>query len=119
MSLGRDRVFYYASLEELKEEYTKLLKKAKEISLEMDKEIKKVSSLESRVPYDVKSNILINSLDRAKIEKDMFDDLINKLNKNVDKLLSELPNTDSIASKSMSKLTDATKILTSIINDYQ
>lgn len=119
MSFGRDRVFLYASLEELKQEYTTLLKKAKEISLDMEREIKSVSSLEFRVPSNVKSSTLRANITGARIEKHIFDDLTRKLNTNIDHLLSNLPRGDSISSDSMSKLTEGTRILTDIINEYR
>ena len=119
MSLGKNEFFVYTSLEELKEEYNKLLREAKEVSLDMERELKKVSFLESKVPSDAKSSTLRDSLNNSKIKKDIFDDLIRKLNKNIDYLLSELPETDDISSESMSKLTEATKILTDMINDYR
>ncbi|WP_321384224.1 DUF6531 domain-containing protein [uncultured Enterococcus sp.] len=119
MSVGKDRVFLLSTIAELKTGYEQLFNAAKQFSTDVESKAKSVGSLMGQVPSEAKSSQLSGVLSGLKLEQDLFDELLEKLQRDVEKLQSDLPTLDSAAGSNVNALTSAADQLASLFQEYQ
>lgn len=119
MGVGKDRVFLLSALVELKTQYENLFKAAEQFSQEMESKVSSVRSLEAQVPSEAKSGRLSGATSGFKLEKDKFQELLQKLTRDIDKLQNDLPALDKAAASNASDLTTAANELASLFKEYQ
>ncbi|MHC5217581.1 DUF6531 domain-containing protein [Enterococcus sp. LJL128] len=119
MSVGKDRVFLLSAIAELKTAYEQLFQAAKEFSTEAESKAKGLQSLLGQVPSEAKSSQLSGSISGLKLEKDEFQELLDKLTRDVEKLQNDLPALDQAAAANVNDLQSAADQLASLFKEYQ
>lgn len=119
MGVGKDRVFLLSAIAELKAGYEQLFNAAKQFSTDVESKAKSVGSLMGQVPSEAKSSQLSGVLSGLKLEQDLFDELLEKLQRDVEKIQSDLPTLDSAAGSNVNALTTAANQLASLFQEYQ
>lgn len=119
MSVGKDRVFLLTAIIELKTQYETLFKAAMQFSDELEATGRSVGALATQVPAEARSTTLTSMVSGFKLETATFKELLKKLQRDVEKLQSDLPQLDKMAAQNVVDLTHASKTLAHLFKEYQ
>jgi len=117
--VGKDRIFTFSSIEELKAAYMELAERAKECSEQIDLVKGHLRDLMYSVPEEAKDIGLEEDILNTAIEIEKFEKLSNKLKYDTEKLLNGIPQVDSKSAERLVELSANARILMDYIDEIQ